>query len=46
MGYTTFEYSSLSITQVPAEGGDTASAQAWDSGSASPRVEGVSTAAW
>ncbi|KAF5356831.1 hypothetical protein D9756_006600 [Leucocoprinus leucothites] len=46
LSYTKFEYLGLSVTRIPARGGDTAAANAWDSGSASPRVEGGSTAAW
>lgn len=45
LSYTKFEYSKLSINKLATRGGDSA-AGAWDRGEASPRVEGVSAAAW
>ncbi|KAJ3571939.1 hypothetical protein NP233_g3419 [Leucocoprinus birnbaumii] len=46
LSYTKFQYSGLSVKRLTTTGGDTAGASAWDSGKASPHVEGGSTAAW
>jgi beta-glucosidase len=46
LSYTKFDYSALSIKSLSTNGGDVASARAWDKGSASPNVEGGSVAAW
>jgi beta-glucosidase len=46
LSYTTFDYSTLSIKEVPSNGGEIDAAKQWDEGHASPQVEGVSTASW
>jgi beta-glucosidase len=46
MSYTKFKYSGLSVRKLQTQGGDDNDASAWDSGEASPNVEGGSAAAW